>query len=408
MNIAFSGVPFLKNKPNKQATSFKGYGACPLKSLYLQANNDPDCLTVAKEVKQIGLKENFDVFIQIGKELINPNNYNQKKLHSVETTIWSQDKRFVLEGQDGKNTDIAISSTGSGAINGDIDSSIELANSLNIPIKEMKSVLEGGNCYILKNNNGEKLALIGKTDRLRTAKKIAIEEIGEDAGRYDKLENVYNHENLDFKNKQTKYEDKATIQIAHDLNIKPENVHFISQPAFHIDMAVRPLNYPYVLINDFNCAKKLLEKAKNETSDPDIKKQIEEVISNTEYTKKIIDPKYANMDTIANELTEQGFKVIRAPGILNYGETNFMNAIVQERTNGDLVYITNKSPDIPGINLNELFEKVLKENVPQIKKVYFVSGQKYGNNNYISYTLDKKSGGIHCMVCEHPDFSRWK
>lgn len=411
MNITFSKFTPLnnKNKPCKQAISFKGYGACPLKSLYLQSNNDPDCLTVAKEVKKIGLKENFDVFIQIGKELINPDNYNgrSENLITVDTTIWSQDKRLVLEREGSKDSEIAIGTTSSGSINGDLEASTELANSLNLPIKEMRSVLEGGNCYILKNNKNEKIALIGKTDRLRTAKKIALEEIGEDASRYDKLENIYNNKELDFKNNQKQYEDKATLQIAKDLNIKPENVHFISQPAFHIDMAVRPLNYPYVLINDFNYSQELLEKAKNKTNNQDIKKQIEEIISNTEYSKKIIDPKYANMDIIENELTEQGFKVIRVPGILNYAETNFMNAIVQQKFNGDLVYITNKSPCVSSINLNNMFEKVLKQKAPQVKKVYFVAGQEYRNNNYISYTLDKKSGGIHCMVCEHPDFLKW-
>jgi hypothetical protein len=122
----------------------------------------------------------------------------------------------------------------------------------------------------------------------------------------------------------------------------------------------------------------------------------------------------------ALENTGLGLKIIPVPGIIEQCDINFMNAIVHQRPNGGLVYITNKSNDFNkygninlnnyyGVDFNEMFQKYLMQAAPFVKRVEFIEGSVdlTSNNNYISKCLRDESGGVHCMVTERPDFDRW-
>lgn len=413
MNIisnSFIGYNNNKIKPRKQSISFNGYAACPLKSLYLQATEDYKSLETAKEVQQIGLKENFDVFIQVGDKVLPPDKFQFRPKQTLpsDTLCWSQDNKIIAEGTNGEKDTVLINSIEPHIV--ETAATETFATSMGFPHKKLKSALEGGNCYIGKNNKGESYAIIGKDNLIDTAKKIALDEIHTKVSCYNDL----NIKETPYINNEKKYQQKAMLQIAQELNIDPKNICYLSQPDFHIDMEMRPLNYPVVLVNDYNLSIELLKKATDEATDPTVKEQLDELIYYTNSKKKDLASKYTDTDTIVKELESQGFKPVRVPGIF-YGGTNFVNAIVNQKTNGDLIYITNKScwhkfkGNLEGPNLNDLFEKVLKEKVPQIKQVYFVSGPEGKRSNYISDNLnDDQGGGIHCMVSEHPDFDLWR
>ena len=107
-------------------------------------------------------------------------------------------------------------------------------------------------------------------------------------------------------------------------------------------------------------------------------------------------------------MENKNFEVVRVPGrfyettstknnIELYHNANYMNSIVQQREDGTLAYITNASNPFytGGIRLDNLFAKYLKKVCPEIKDVYFVSG-----DNMISFDLKYKRGGMHCRVME--------
>jgi len=406
-----------KIKSTRQSVTFNGYAACPLKNLYLQADSSTKSIELAKEIKQIGLKEFFNVFIQVGKEIYDPDNYPIKPNQRINSSIsvWGQDNKIVVENKDGGKDEIVAVSTKPNLAYLDYNAPELLANTLQLNFRRQNSIVEYGNCFIGKNNKGEYYAIIGKDDQIRTSKKIALSEIPCEVNTYSDLSDVFKYKNLDFKNNKEKYEEKAKRQIAKDLNIKPKNIYFISQPDFHLDMGICPLKYPYVLVNDFNYSIEILNKLSKTTNNAAIKQQLDELIENTKNLKKETESNYTDADTICKELERYGFKVIKVPGRINNAGTNFMNSIVSQRPNGDLAYITNKScwheekkTNPPRINLNEIFEKVLKAKVPDIKQVYFVSGPKYDSGyEYVSNSLENKKAGVHCMICEHPNFSRW-
>ena len=58
------------------------------------------------------------------------------------------------------------------------------------------------------------------------------------------------------------------------------------------------------------------------------------------------------------------------------------------------------------INIDKHFKKIfsdyLKTNVPQIKKVIYISG-----DDSMPDILEQLHGGVHCMSTEKPDFKKW-
>ena len=197
--------------------------------------------------------------------------------------------------------------------------------------------------------------------------------------------------------------------IARALGIKEENVYLISQPNFHIDLAIRPLTYPYVLLGDCKLTAELISA------------QYQSNKLNT-LTKLCLDSDgadplygYASIETIEKELIKQDFIPIRVPGLLGPNIANYMNAVVHIKPNGDLIYITNDCKPYnyqkDGININQLFKRYLIEKVPKIKKVEFISGgsstKADGSRTYMNSCLARNNGGIHCMTSERPDFVKW-
>jgi hypothetical protein len=286
-----------------------------------------------------------------------------------------------------------------------------LAKHLSLKCEPTDSYIEGGNFFIGQKPDNTKFAIVGKRTLVNTAELLVMKDLGmnpkskEDYEKFlsDKRFNKYADENFDH------YLEIAKEKIAKDLKLEPESVHYISQPEFHLDMKIRPLKYPYILINDYNLMIKELEKREDKSyKAKNYIKRLKRKLANM--TKNEVQKDYVSAVQTEKELTDLGFKVIRVPGIVDR-RANFMNAVVHERDNGELVYITNKTSFMNSfdIDLNNLFRKYLLKNAPDVKRVEFISGPVYENGRtFLEKALDDpKNGAIHCMASERPDFDKW-
>lgn len=226
---------------------------------------------------------------------------------------------------------------------------------------------EGGNSFIGKYPNGEKWMIIGA-----------------DAERY-----------------------ANTDLIAQAYGIKSENIHFIPQQDYHLDLTMRPIGYPYILVDDPELTKKhikTLEKEFNSTELQYVKETLEK--GSLGYRGM-----YESCDTVVKELENLGFKPIRIAGVYS-NEINFMNAIVNKHKDGKISYITNSSKcDSPlKCKIQELFEEDLKKAVPNLDEVYFIAGEGPKGKPQINHLMDilnRQAGGLHCMTVEEPNFKTW-
>lgn len=233
--------------------------------------------------------------------------------------------------------------------------------------------LVGGNIYQMRNKFGYRCVLVGKDCE----------------------------KNLDMHN---------TYEL-----FRTNDITFVPQADFHIDLFVRPLKNGKILVADdimsFRFLKYIednLDKFPNMTSEKALKfkKFVEKSLKNI---KKVQQNKHiASTEEVVKVLTDKNYEVVRVPGrffevqgtkkeATLFHNANYINSIVQQREDGTLAYITNKSDPMytGGIRLDNLFAKYLKKVCPEIKDVYFISG-----DNMVPFELKKLHGGMHCRVME--------
>lgn len=340
---------YVYSQPTRENVHFKGWAAAPIKELYLQPVRDRRFISLIEELNK-KCKQYFKIMVQTKNGPTN--NLNELKtspggsLRGDFFSCWSQDNKIFFE-----NNKLGI-------FNESFDPKIakNLAKSLLIDPQEINLKTQGGNCFLGKKPNGESYALVG-VDALSSA--------GE---RY----------------------------TAKMLNVSTKNLHIISQPNFHIDMVVRPLTYPYVLVGAPHLTA-------GHIKEPKAKQQLS--LYSELYYKSDPNKDYASTAETIKELKAHGFQPICVPGLLaeNKG-LNFMNAIVHQKPDGKLIYITNKTDLCKklGVDFEGIFEKDLKSKVPNVEKVIFIDGEGLLQSN-----LTELEGGIHCMTCERPDFAKW-
>ena len=345
----------ITNKPASKGLSqtpkkiqFEGWAAAPIKELHIQPGNGPSFLPFIHELNS-KCKDYFKIVVQLADGLvvdmkkIKLDEY--KKIKGSTELFWGQDNKIFFE-----NDKLGIFSESKDPITASM-----FAKKLRIKTEIIKLETQGGNCFLGKKPNGETYALVGK-----------------DA--------------LDGNDK---------ITVAKSLNVKVENLHLISQPNFHLDMVVRPLTYPYVLVGDPKLTAEIVKKGlnQNQCENFDIK------------YFKTIGREYASTNQTVNELKSHGFEPILVPGLIaGRRGVNFMNAIVHQKPDGKLVYITNKT-NIglnDGINFKKIFENDVRSKCPQIDKFIYIDGK-----GHVQEALTRFLGGTHCMTCERPDFEKW-
>lgn len=267
---------------------------------------------------------------------------------------------------------------------------------------EGNTYLEGGNVLNTLTKDGEPAAIIGEESVKYTI--CALHGISDISPEVTKQA---------IKNSSAEDLNMAKKQIAEELGIKEENVTYIPQFDFHIDMHYRPLNNGQVAVPDYNSGINVLndlleniDKKINSTDiEPEQKNKLQKQKEN--YQKLIgrleeMNTKTAEISKAAEEeLKNKGYEIIRIPSFTEIDKgspiptaenavenpINYMNGVCGTSTKtGDKFYITNTSGDE---TLDTYMEKYFKE-VVGFDKVYFAPTKKYLANQ----------GGIDCLTKE--------
>ncbi len=363
-------------KINSYSTqNFKGYDAVPLKNIYMQAIKEPSQAEIARELDEIGKKEDFGLRIYQDNKIYD--HYTDEIKYTERfSTRWAQDDKHFIDTKDG--TVLLIPGRNNYNCTRQIGASLKR---LMPNIQESDFLTPGGNLFIGKKLDGEKWMIVGRDDYTK------IKDEG-----YDPIDG-----------------------ISRDYGIKKANIRVLTQPDFHLDMAIRPIGYPFILVNDKEIVYNNLMKASENAKDPKEARKLREKALNyyckisyqiNQYSRN----SYANTDKTVKELEKAGFIPIRIGGI--YGiDINFMNAIVNKHADGTISYITNstKYGTEEEERLEQIFEEELRRKVPNLRDVYFVSGGKdeKGQANAIMRHLEEYKGGLHCLVTEEPNFETW-
>ena len=246
-----------------------------------------------------------------------------------------------------------------------VDSFVANSKGFGIPQDYSVNYSIGGNTFIGKNSSGERWMLVGEDE---------IDRIG-----------------------------KHTIAKTYDVKIK--NIYAIPQQNYHLDMFLRPIGYPFVLVDNPSLVKKKLSNMEFDGTNSDLlvlQRDFNEWEQNRQRD-------FASHKKVMQAVKKAGFIPIEIAGVYG-GNINFMNAIVNKRPSGAISYITNSSVcESPFISkIEEEFKADLMQKVPYCNRVYFVSGPIEENGkNYLMYQLGTFGGGLHCMTSEEPNFDIW-
>ena len=468
---------------NRQARrlNFQGHFATPLKNVHFQPGIEPGLLHIAQEVKEIGEQEGFGVGLHCHDsfyhssqhphlptpvKLRESHNYPFPLVREENNFFWAQDANLFHNGEilgaSGQGLSMFedwSSCQGQAYKHRGLGQPKKLAKHLGKSYRAIPSYLEGGNLFLGKKPNGEQMLLLGEDSVWMNARRLLKQS---HSGLFKTIqfglkmvwaELTRKPQKALLKEEARPFYDKALAQIAQDLKIKPENIVLLPQPDFHIDLAIRPLHYPYVLVHDPKLSEAMTEDyAVSKVGQMEML-QGQNVVNNLlnaedyaprhpeEYSPQLYassppvalaassfeaetiaaTKKYATCDEICQKLEAVGLKPIRIGGAFPYPEiedkakeepnpwlpANFLNAIVHQRKNSsleepELVYITNDS-GLP--HLNALFEAQLKEKAPWVKRVEFVGKPPKANTVSWMSTYLKLSGGIHCLSVEEPELA---
>lgn len=362
--------------------SFKGYDAIKLKGLYMQGFINEHDLAICRQIKKIAEKEHLDFFI-------NQNNKGIKRYIEAGLTsdkpllrVWGQDRKAFLKN--GTNYTIMCPRD---------ETLIDLPEELSAFEMKQRNILpRGGNYYIGYKPTGEKWMIIN----------------GEYVTEY---------------REQHYYPEKICLENIKDVyGIERENTCVTDYLCYDLDMLIRPIGYPYVLVNHDEETFKNIEKLR--TKFPQSNEIYKKLI---DFQKHICLTKKSNK--LCDCLKDFGFIPIKIGGFYSE-DINFLNSIAFKNGNNRISLISNSTQhSCPELEyLEELFEKDLREKVAGIENVYFVSGGKktvetfgkddwirthnfpaYRFNEYHNVIMDwlgEHHGGIHCMTAEIPDFDK--
>ncbi|MBQ2983836.1 MAG: hypothetical protein IJD57_03485 [Candidatus Gastranaerophilales bacterium] len=326
--------------------NFKGYDAAPLKALHISSQWDK----IKDEFKTICAQEQIEL-----KESKFNGSYNQDLMLVLE----KDKKPYALVSENVEFFEPFLP---------------EIEKEYNMPVEltplfdKSGGFISGGNFYLGKKADGEKFMLVGSSEQMMTNKNA----------------------------------------ISKRFDVKEENIYFIQQQDYHLDMAIRPIGYPYVLINNPEMVLKNENKARGikTKSKPTLDKQSHKMLT---------------YKTALEQLKQNGFVPIPIGAVYdaNNATANFMNAIVNKHEDGSISYITNSSKcdDVRVSKYQKIFEKDLRKkldelrktdsNIPVLKEVYFISGENYGDSNEVMDNLVEGAGGVHCMSSEEPKFDIW-
>lgn len=360
--------------------SFQGYDARPLKGIFTRDGGfGKSFYSLAGQTAEILNKEGVDVFVQTPKKILK-NDFSDIKPNFSNFWPWVQDRLAFFPNK-------TIESKGFTREDTNLK---DIREMFKFPTEEKSNHVEGGNYFFIKDG-GKDIVLLGKEElSIKSPKSIQ-----------------------DFFGKH--------------------KVITVSQPDFHLDLSIRPLNNKRILVNDpkmlMNELNNGIKRAK-EVYAKEKDSQLEAVIRKLSYLKDEIlesNQEYDTLNkykTLQQELKYNKFNVIKVPGLIikpgngvEAGQPlfladikykmNFMNAIVHERADKSLVYVAGKSvldeqlgltPEIAE-KIDFSFERIFKKSLSGIiapDDIHFVGDKT------ISNLLKNNDGSVHCLFAEIP------
>jgi hypothetical protein len=330
------------------------------------------------------------------------------------------------------------------------ESAIELAAATGRNVRQARTFNEGGNLLVGTLPNGEAYGVIGK-DGLLTSTFLLTEQFEADPATVpefapepfnaqratmglDRAFEDFTPEQQDLvqetamrlnngKQEITDADREAAVTFlvrteltrpvfAEDLGIAPENLVFVDQPDFHIDMYMRPMAPGQMMLNDFDANDRLLQDALSRSEPGSWEaRELEGMITRNREIETVLGPVTAR---IAQQLEAGGLEVVKAPGVLEgpvatafdtdymnsptsaRNETryaNFMNGVPATRPgSNEQIYLTNASSLGP---LQEAYGDYMR--TQGIEQVYFLGANEGGDGapNLAEISLIRR-GGLDC------------
>lgn len=356
----------------KSPQTFKGYGARPLEYLIIRPHRRINNTDIIKELGKVADKNGIKLILD-GDHITDkiPVRKEQFAKYKTDMFVWAQDRLYFY-----KNKLFNSMSEDNGTI---------LNRHLGLEPKNVDPYhfIAGGNLFFI-NDRGKEKILVGASESTR------------------KVNNLFGGGTF----------------------IK------VPQANFHIDMFVRPLKDNVILVADddmtlnilymaYNKLQSLVDKGRANEMYRKVLGKLDKVAHNMSNGKFWTE--YESTHQVIKTLMAEKFKVVRVPGrVYSYKKDsdindyiNFMNAIVHEKQNGELVYITNDinfeedfgiSYSVAkkiGLDLKRIFRDAVKDYIKP-ENVFFIRGSKGAEQGDISSILKKYCGGIHCMTVEVP------
>lgn len=376
--------------------SFTGYDARPLKGIFTRTNSYGESFSkLLDETAQILNKEGVDVFVQTNENEIKKDGFLKLKNLKDDFWPWVQDRIAFLQDHTIKAYKYLSGSPlkeKDDYIPGKIYFDNYNEEFFTRPVTLTHDYIPGGSYYFIKDENNKDTVLIGNKS----------------VGQYS-----YYGVNNFFKNHQ---------------------ISCVTQPDYHIDLSIRPLNNRRILVNDPQMLSKEIDRAIKNALDEYNKsgdENIKVVIKNLKHIRKDIIKSNRQYETpdlyqeLQRDLERNNFEIVKVPGVVIkpdhkipanqkasydddiYYKLNFMNAIVHERPDKSLVYLTAKSflDEQLGITqeiaekIDFSFEKMFKKSLDGIiapEDIHFVGDKT------LTDTLKAYGGGLHCLFAEIP------
>lgn len=389
--------------------SFKGYDAAPIKNIYMLGYCDRAQKNILESLQKIGKKEGFNVALEKDEQLFTC--LDDEKIDDNIQYKWSQDNKTFVNSQGDTFLLTPINQRKTRYDN-------HLGDILGLKTKESKTLFAGGNIYLGEKTNGESYILVGQDVIDDTAIYEHFKDYDFCTGCFNEVSRFKHQKNemndsykqwptkKEFEERKEEYVERAKNNISEDFGVKKENIFVVPQQVFHIDMFLRPIGYPYILVNSEEICR---EMVKDNLGFEDNESQMK---WNTERYYDILsrDNKGVTTKDVVETLESYGFIPIEIGGTFGIdGMANFMNAIVNKHDDGTITYITNSSKcELEDYRLlEEKFDEQLKEKVPNLKKTHFIYGGRAGSINLLMENLLEMSGGLHCLTCEEPNFEIW-
>ena len=201
--------------------TFNGYDAIPLKGFYMQGLTKTVEQNIFNEIKAIAEKEKLELYLNLNNKKILK---SIPKIFDKDSTlsIWAQDNKAFVENFRGKqilwNLKEKILPPSELSVLGNYETNIA------------KFMPRGGDYYLGYNNNNEKWLLI---NGFHVANQNSFEQFG----------------------------DEPTESILCKIfGIKSENIFKLNVFGTDLDEIVRPIGYPYILVNDYSKSATMLNE----------------------------------------------------------------------------------------------------------------------------------------------------